>query len=122
MEKQPCVYLLASDRNGTLYIGVTSNLVGRVWQHREHAVDGFSARYGVTRLVWFELHGSMESAIQREKQMKKWNREWKLRVLDAANPSWRDLWPDIIGAVPKATSIDSRLRGNDGQESKSVVT
>ncbi|MGY0557974.1 GIY-YIG nuclease family protein [Lysobacter sp. A421] len=102
MEKQPSVYLLASSRNGTLYIGVTSDLVTRVWQHREHVVEGFSARHDVTRLVWYEQHDVMESAIQREKRIKKWNREWKLRLIDSFNPSWRDLWPDIIGAVPAA--------------------
>ncbi|HZX79176.1 GIY-YIG nuclease family protein [Lysobacter sp.] len=116
MQKQPCVYLLASSRNGTLYLGVTSNLVKRTWQHRERAIEGFSDRYHVTRLVWYELHESMESAIQREKRIKKWNREWKLRLVDEMNPSWRDLWPDVVGTTPKATSMDSRLRGNDGQK------
>lgn len=102
MQKQPCVYLLASSRNGTLYAGVTSDLIARAWQHREHVVDGFSKRYGVTRLVWYELHPSMESAIQREKRIKKWNRDWKMRLIDAGNPSWRDLWTDIIGQRPTA--------------------
>lgn len=77
--KQPAVYILATGKRGTLYIGVTSDLVARTWQHREHIVDGFTKRYGVTRLVWYELHGAMDSAILREKQLKKWNREWKLR-------------------------------------------
>ncbi|HEY2344932.1 MAG TPA: GIY-YIG nuclease family protein [Xanthomonadaceae bacterium] len=95
MEKHPCVYILASDRNGTLYIGVTSNLVGRVWQHREHAVDGFSGHHHVTGLVWFEVHESMESAILREKQLKKWNREWKIRLIEEANPYWNDLYDQI---------------------------
>ena len=102
MEKEPCVYLLASGRNGTLYIGLTRNLVGRTWQHREHVVDGFTKEYGVTRLVWYELHGTMESAITREKQIKKWKREWKLRLIDESNPSWRDLWPDITGQIPNS--------------------
>lgn len=97
MSKSPAVYLLASSRNGTLYVGVTSNLVGRVWQHREHAVDGFSKRYEVTRLVWYELAATMESAIQREKQIKKWNRAWKIRLIEEGNPTWKDLWPDIVG-------------------------
>ena len=100
MDKQPCVHLLASDGNGILYAGVTSNLVGRVWQHREHVVEGFSARYGVVRLVWYEPHATMESAIQREKRIKKWNRAWKIRLIDEMNPSWRDLWPDITGHTP----------------------
>ncbi len=102
MVRQPCVYLLASGLNGTLYVGVTSNLVARTWQHREQAVEGFTARYDVTRLVWYEMYDSMESAIVREKQIKKWQRAWKLQLIDAFNPSWRDLWPDIIGEVPKA--------------------
>ena len=97
MSKSPAVYLLASSHNGTLYVGVTSNLVGRVWQHREHAVDGFSKRYEVTRLVWYELAATMESAIQREKQIKKWNRAWKIRLIEEGNPAWKDLWPDIVG-------------------------
>ncbi|MDR1994358.1 GIY-YIG nuclease family protein [Azonexus sp.] len=91
MHKQPCVYLLASDRNGTLYVGVTSNLVGRIWQHQTHAVEGFSHRYNVTRLVWYEVHPTMESAIQREKCIKKWNRAWKVELINKTNPSWRDL-------------------------------
>ena len=102
MERQPCVYLLASDRNGTLYCGVTSDLVRRVWQHRVHAVDGFSHRYDVTRLVWFETQHTMDSAIVREKRIKKWNRAWKLRLIDDMNPAWRDLWPDIAETLPKA--------------------
>ncbi|WP_374248692.1 GIY-YIG nuclease family protein [Thermomonas sp.] len=112
MSKQPCVYLMASGRNGTLYLGVTSNLVQRVWQHRTHAVEGFSDRHDATRLVWYEVHADMESAIGREKRIKKWNRAWKMRLIDEMNPSWRDLWPDITGQCP--TSLDSRLRGNDG--------
>ena len=95
--KQPAVYLLATGKRGTLYIGVTSNLVARTWQHREHVVEGFTKRYNVSMLVWYELHGTMESAILREKQLKKWNREWKLRLVQESNPEWRDLWEDIVG-------------------------
>ena len=95
--KQPAVYLLATGKRGTLYIGVTSNLVARTWQHREHIVEGFTKRYDVTNLVWYELHGTMEAAILREKQLKKWNREWKLRLVQEFNPEWRDLWDDIVG-------------------------
>ncbi len=97
MTKQPAVYLLASQRNGTLYVGVTSNLIGRIWQHREHVVEGFTQRYGVTRLVWYEIHATMEAAILREKQIKRWNRAWKLRLIEAVNPEWDDLWPRILG-------------------------
>ncbi|ROU06090.1 GIY-YIG nuclease family protein [Lysobacter enzymogenes] len=93
--KSPAVYLLASAKRGTLYIGVTSNLIQRVWQHREHLTSGFSDRYDVTRLVWYQLHDTMESAIVREKQLKKWNREWKIRMIEETNPDWRDLWQDI---------------------------
>ena len=97
MDRQPCVYLLASGRNGTLYLGVTSNLVQRVWQHRTSAVDGFSARYDVHLLVWFEVHDTMASAIAREKRIKKWRRAWKADLIESANPYWRDLWSEIIG-------------------------
>ena len=116
MEKQPYVYLLASHCNGTLYVGVTSNLIARVWQHREHLADGFSRRYNVDCLVWYEAHPTMDSAIQREKRIKKWNRAWKVRLVDDMNPSWRDLWPDIVGLTPRTGSMDSRLRGNDEQK------
>lgn len=95
---QPCVYMLASRRNGTLYIGVTSNLVQRIWQHRNHVVQGFTDRYEVTRLVWYELHASMEAAIVREKQIKKWRREWKLALIEQVNPEWLDLWETVLGA------------------------
>ena len=97
MDRQPCVYLLASGRNGTVYLGVTSNLVQRVWQHRTSAVDGFSARYDVHLLVWFEVHDTMASAIAREKRIKKWRRAWKADLIESANPYWRDLWSEIIG-------------------------
>ncbi|MEO8365340.1 MAG: GIY-YIG nuclease family protein [Pseudoxanthomonas sp.] len=95
--KQPAVYMLATGKRGTLYLGVTSNLIARTWQHREHVVEGFTKRYNITMLAWYELHGTMESAILREKQLKKWNREWKLRLVHESNPEWRDLWDDIVG-------------------------
>ena len=95
--KEPAVYILASQRNGTLYIGVTSDLVKRGWQHRNDAVSGFSKRYGVHRLVYFEMHDSMEAAIIREKQLKKWNRKWKLELIESGNAEWRDLWPGLLG-------------------------
>jgi putative endonuclease len=96
--KQPAVYMLASQRNGTLYIGVTSNLVQRIWQHREGLADGFTKQYGVKMLVWYEQHETMESAISREKAMKKWLRKWKLATIEETNPNWVDLWPTITGA------------------------
>ncbi len=91
----PCVYLLASGRNGTLYIGVTSNLSARVWQHRNHVVEGFTSRHRVDHLVWFELHETMESAIMREKALKAWKRAWKIDLIESTNPYWRDLYAEI---------------------------
>ncbi|MEH3158630.1 MAG: GIY-YIG nuclease family protein [Sphingomonas taxi] len=90
-ERVPAVYIVASGRNGTLYIGVTSNLIGRVLQHRAGTFAGFSKRYGAVRLVWFEVADTMEAAIRREKQLKNWRRAWKLELIEAANPMWRDL-------------------------------
>lgn len=89
--RYPIVYILASKRNGTLYIGVTSDLMGRMYQHREESYKGFSAKYDVKRLVWYEAHQSMEAAILREKQIKKWNRSWKLQLIEKDNPDWDDL-------------------------------
>ena len=88
---------MASNRNGTIYVGVTSDLVSRTWQHREHLADGFTKKHAVTKLVWYELHESMESAITREKQIKKWNRAWKIRMIEERNPYWNDVWADILG-------------------------
>jgi len=96
MEKSPHVYMLASRRYGTLYIGVTSDLVRRVWQHREGVIGGFTSEYGVKLLVWFESHAEMVEAIRREKQLKQWRRAWKLRLIHEFNPTWRDLYPEII--------------------------
>ena len=95
MERLPCVYLLASGFHGTLYTGVSSNLLGRVWQHREGITRGFTTRYGVKRLVWFEVHETMESAIQREKSIKRWHRQWKIELIERENPTWRDLAEDF---------------------------
>ena len=94
-QKQPTLYILASKRNGTLYIGVTSDLPTRVWQHKNNLVPGFTQKYRVHTLVYVEQHENMQSAIQREKQMKKWNRQWKLQLIEAQNPNWRDLYEDI---------------------------
>jgi putative endonuclease len=96
VNRQPAVYILASKRNGTLYIGVTSDLVKRVWEHNNNAVEGFTKRYGVHHLVWYELHENMDSAIKREKQLKEWKRQWKLKLIEDANPSWLDLYSGII--------------------------
>ncbi len=96
MNKQPAVYILASKRNGTLYIGVTSDLLKRVWEHRNNMVEGFSKRYGVRQLVWYELHERMESAIEREKRLKEWKRKWKLELIESTNPDWQDLYHTIV--------------------------
>lgn len=96
MSKQPAVYILASDRNSTLYAGVSSNLVQRVSQHREHLAEGFTKKYKVTYLDWFEHHESMESAIVKEKQIKKWSRAWKIRLIEETNPCWNDLYTEIV--------------------------
>ena len=128
----PAVYLMANRKNGTLYAGVTSHLVQRVHQHREGVVEGFTSRYGVDRLVWFEMHATMETAIRREKQIKTWNRSWKIRLIEEGNPDWKDLAvemgfapasharpsreggnPSEAAAMSKGRVMDSRLRGND---------
>ena len=96
MPKQPCVYILASRRNGTLYTGVTSGLVKRVWEHKSDVAEGFTKRYGVHRLVWFELHENMLDAIAREKAIKEWKRKWKLDLIETANPDWHDLYFDLV--------------------------
>lgn len=95
MQRQPCVYILASRRNGTLYIGVTANLVRRVWEHKQHLVEGFTRRYGVNMLVWYEPHETMTSAIAREKALKEWHRAWKIRLIEAGNPGWEDLYAGL---------------------------
>ena len=94
--KHPVVYMLASEKDGTLYVGVTSYLQQRIWQHREGLCEGFTRQYQVKMLVWYEQHSTMLEAIAREKALKKWNRAWKIRLIEESNPQWRDLWFDII--------------------------
>ncbi len=94
---QPAVYIMANHRNGTIYIGVTSNLVQRAWQHREGIGDGFTKQYGCKRLVWFELYGTMEAAILREKQLKGGSRKKKITLIEANNPEWLDLFDQLVG-------------------------
>lgn len=103
MEKQPAVYLLAHRRNGVLYVGVTSDLIARTWQHRTHSVDGFTAKYNVAMLVWYEIYDTMYPAITREKQIKKWRRAWKVELIEKENPEWLDLWARIIGEDDRKT-------------------
>ena len=96
MDKQPAVYMLASKRNGTLYTGMTSKLVKRVWEHKNNMVEGFTKRYSVHRLVWYELHENMESAILREKRIKEWKRAWKPQLIESDNFDWQDLYHNIV--------------------------
>lgn len=97
MDRMPCVYILASKRNGTLYTGVTSDLPKRIWQHKRGLIRGFTEKYGVKQLVYVEPHATMEAAITREKQIKEWKRVWKLRLIERSNPEWRDLYDEICG-------------------------
>ena len=97
--KQPCVYILASQPYGTLYIGVTSDMVARLYQHRSGKVKGFTSKYAVHRLVRFELFDDMASAIAREKQLKRWHRQWKIHLIESENPDWHDLAPSV-GLLP----------------------
>jgi putative endonuclease len=96
MDKQPAVYILASKRRGTLYVGVTSDLVKRIWEHKTDVIVGFTKRYEIHQLVWYESHTTMESAIEREKALKKWKRAWKLELIETNNPEWQDLYDTIL--------------------------
>ena len=96
MNKNFCIYILASKRNGTLYIGVTSNLIKRIWQHKEGLADGFTKKYDVKKLVYYEQHDTAESAIHREKRLKEWKRQWKLELIEKFNPKWDDLYANIL--------------------------
>jgi putative endonuclease len=98
MEKTSYVYMLASGRYGTLYVGVTADLIRRVAQHREKRISGFTRQYNVTQLVWYEAHGEIAAAIEREKRIKHWNREWKLRLIHEMNPLWKDLYEQLVQA------------------------
>jgi putative endonuclease len=95
MSKQPAVYILASRKNGTLYVGVTSDLTKRIWEHKNDLVEGFTKRYRVHQLVWYELHNTMETAITREKAIKEWKRKWKMELIEKFNPTWNDLYESI---------------------------
>ncbi|MCP4160632.1 MAG: GIY-YIG nuclease family protein [Deltaproteobacteria bacterium] len=96
MERQPIVYIVANKKNGTLYIGVTSNIVKRVWEHKNKVFEGFTKQHNVNILVYYEIHQTMENAITREKKVKKWNRKWKLDLIEKENPDWIDLYDKII--------------------------
>ncbi len=98
-EKSPCVYIMASRRNGTLYIGVTSELQARIGVHKQDLIEGFTKRYGVHTLVYYEMHETMDAAIKREKQLKEWQRAWKIRLIESMNPEWIDLFDDRTGDI-----------------------
>ena len=98
-ERHPCVYIMASGRHGTIYLGVTSDLMARIHQHREGLIDGFTKRYGVKRLIHYEMHGMMDAAIAREKQLKAWKRDWKIALIEKENPFWED-WAVRLGFPP----------------------
>ena len=110
-----CTYILASRRNGTLYAGVTNDLVRRVSEHRSGQAESFTRRYGVTRLVWFEQHAEITEAILREKRIKKWNRAWKIALIEAGNPGWRDLAEDM--GLPPLTAVIPAQAGTQLQHS-----
>jgi putative endonuclease len=113
-EKSPADYILASDARGTLYVGVTSALWNRVATHKDGSVSGFTEKYGVKSLVWYEHHADMEAAIRREKQIKKWNRDWKVDMIEAMNLNWVDLHDDIDPTLfYEEGKLGSRFRGND---------
>jgi putative endonuclease len=96
VERQPAVYILTNKRNGTLYIGVTSDLANRIWKHKNNMVEGFTKKYNLHRLVWYELHDDMESAIIHEKRLKEYKRSWKLKLIESMNPDWQDLYDSIV--------------------------
>ena len=94
-DKTPCVYIITNKPDGTLYIGVTSDLPHRIWTHKQKLAEGFAKRHDLDRLVWYEVHDTMEEAILKEKQMKKWEREWKIRIIQEMNPRWNDLYEEL---------------------------
>ena len=96
MFRQPCVYIITNKKNGTLYVGVTSDLPKRIWEHKNKVVKGFSERYGLEKLVWYEVHGSMETAIVKEKTIKNWTRNHKIKKIEMMNPGWKDLFEEIL--------------------------
>jgi putative endonuclease len=108
--KQPCVYIMASATNGVLYTGVTSALEDRIAVHKQDLLEGFTKRYRVHRLVYYEMHETMQQAIQRESQIKKWKRAWKVRLIKAMNPEWRDLFDESTGAIEDSPADGDRLR------------
>ena len=109
-EKAPCVYILASRRNGTLYIGVTSDLFSRVGLHKQDLIEGFTKKYRVHLLVYYEMHETMEAAIRREKHLKEWRRAWKIRLIESMNPEWFDLFDERTGTILNGPADTARSR------------
>ena len=107
-DKNPCVYILASGRNGTIYVGVTSNLPQRIALHKQDLIEGFTKTYGVHQLVYYEMHPMMDAAIKREKQVKEWRRLWKLRLIESMNPEWIDLFDEATGEIFDGPADTSR--------------
>ncbi len=119
MERDYFTYILSNKPYGTLYIGVTNDLLGRVYQHKKKLVKGFTKKYSVNRLVYYESCGDINAAIQREKRLKKWNRQWKIRLIEDFNPEWKDLYPELLSGKGL---MDPRLRGDDkGKESDKKI-
>jgi len=111
------VYIVASQRNGTLYIGSTDDLIARISQHKTGAFGGFTARYGLSQLVWFEIHDSRDDAFRRERQLKKWKRRWKLQLIDESNPDWTDLFDTVrLGGLKDASDWVPACAGTSGNE------
>jgi putative endonuclease len=110
LPKQPCVYILASAPNGVLYVGVTSDVATRVGVHKQDLHEGFTKKYGVHCLVYYEMHGTMDDAIRRETQIKKWKRAWKVRLIQQMNPEWRDLFDETWGAIEEGPADRERFR------------
>ena len=106
-ERVYATYLMASGHYGTLYIGVTSDIITRTTQHRENLIVGFTKRYGIHRLVWFEYFGEIDATIQREKTMKKWKRDWKINLIERENPHWEDLYPNFFRVLPNPKPLSS---------------
>jgi len=118
--KSPCVYILASKRNGILYIGVTSDLEGRMAQHDQGLIKGFTLRYGVKRLVYYEFHETMDEAIRREKRLKEWNRAWKVRLIESMNPEWRNLFDPAAGEIAEGPLMCCARSASGAQEESCV--
>ena len=107
-ERHPFVYLLASKERGTLYVGVTSDLVKRIWEHKSGLIEGFTRRYRVHTLVWYEAHTTMVAAISREKAIKEWKRAWKIELIETSNPKWLDLYPEVVGEARSDSCSEGR--------------